>query len=107
MAEQLMVRTVYHRRDGAQQLFTIDARHALLAHPEEWSDKPWPEDQQWSEADHDQFVKDKEEEAMKAKGRRRSELRSNEAGRPSDDADQDKLKKREQREKLFDKGGKP
>jgi hypothetical protein len=33
--------TIYHKETGAAELYTIDAREALNAHPDEWSAKPW------------------------------------------------------------------
>ena len=38
------VQTVYHIKDGAVQMYTIDARNAVSQHPKEWATKPWTED---------------------------------------------------------------
>lgn len=33
--------TIYHKKDGAAEMFAIDANHALRKHPAEWSQEPW------------------------------------------------------------------
>lgn len=43
MSDNGLVRTIYHIRDGAQTLYSLDAENALQKWPSEWSDQAWPE----------------------------------------------------------------
>jgi len=38
-----MQKTVYHVKDGAAEMYVIDANNACATFPEEWSHEPWPE----------------------------------------------------------------
>lgn len=38
-----MLKTIYHKQNGPQEMYEIDARAAVSRHPAEWSNEPWPE----------------------------------------------------------------
>ncbi|ARP64345.1 hypothetical protein A9K65_013850 [Mesorhizobium sp. WSM1497] len=38
-----MLRTIYHVKDGAKEMYDIDARAAVAQFPKEWSETAWPE----------------------------------------------------------------
>jgi len=39
---QPLRRTIFHRKFGAAEMYTIDARHAISTFPYEWRADPWP-----------------------------------------------------------------
>ncbi len=39
-----MFQTVHHIKNGAQEMYEIDARAAVAKHPNEWSKEPWTDD---------------------------------------------------------------
>lgn len=37
-----MLKKIFHKTAGEQEMYDIDARAAVSKFPNEWSDKPWP-----------------------------------------------------------------